>query len=82
LRNMRHLLAFATVDRLRETLMTVLRLATKPPTERDVSQAQATYFAFRRAEAGDPRLLDDPAHRAAKAQAHERYLRLYIEWDG
>jgi hypothetical protein len=60
----------------------VLRLPTPPVTRADVECAQAAHFALIRAEAADPRLLDDPAHQAAKHEARVRYLRLYAEWDG
>lgn len=60
----------------------LLRLAPHSVTQADVDRAQAVHFALCRAEADDPRLLDDPAHQAAREEARERYLRLYGEWVG
>jgi hypothetical protein len=60
----------------------LLHLAARAVTKADVECAQTAHFALIRAEAADPRLLDDPAHQAAKHEARVRYLRLYAEWDG
>lgn len=60
----------------------LLKLAPRVVTQADVERAQAAHFALIRAEATDPRLLDDPAHQAAKHEARVKYLRLFAEWVG
>lgn len=59
---------------------TILQLTRPGVTQDDVLRAWATYRAMLLAEASDPRLREDPAHQAAKAEAEQRYLRTYNEW--
>jgi hypothetical protein len=62
--------------------MTALHLIARTATQTDVERAQAALFALLRAEASDPRLLDDEAHVVAREEARARYLRLFGEWVG
>ncbi|WP_028970141.1 hypothetical protein [Sphingomonas sp. URHD0057] len=58
----------------------VLRLTPRTVTKDDVLRAYAVHRAMILAEVDDPRLLDDPAHQAAKEEAREKYLTAYNDW--
>lgn len=59
----------------------LLRLAPRRVTQDEVLRAWDVYRSMILAEVNDPALLDDLTHQQARAEAFEKYQRLYTEWD-